>query len=110
MIPLELWHSDEMAKRRQNAVAKALKEKPEVVLDAPGFVTNFYRVGDKYTVQTFKDADEQCFIECNCLAGSPPIDEATGLPSREAVPCYHAASVLIFIAEQEKENALADQS
>jgi hypothetical protein len=100
LIPIELWQSNEMTKRRENAEAKARREKPKVVLDAPGFSTNFYRVADKYTVQTYEDPDGQTFIECGCLAGSPPIDENTGLPSREAVCCYHAASVLIFIAEQ----------
>jgi hypothetical protein len=107
MIPLELWNSDEMRKRRENAVAKALKEGLAVELDAAGDASNFYRVGHKYTVHTFKDADDQVFIECNCLAGSPPIDENTNLPSREAVPCYHAASVLIHLAkidQMEKED------
>jgi len=114
LIPLELWNSEEMRKRRENAVAKALKEKPSVEWSGGGSAVDLsdgaktalgmYRVKDEYTVQVFMDPDGQTFISCDCLAGNPPIDEATGLPSREAVPCYHAASVLIHIAEQEKEN------
>ena len=104
MIPMDLWNSEEMKKRRENAEAKARKERPSVVLDAPGFQANYYRVNDKYTVHTYEDADGQMFIECNCLAGSPPIDEKTNLPSREAVPCYHASALLIHIAEEEKES------
>lgn len=105
MIPLELWNSDEMRKRRENAVAKALREKPDVRLAAIGEREKFYSVKDGiYRVHVYADPDNQHFIECNCQAGSPPIDEQTNLPSREAVPCYHAASVLIHIAEQEKEN------
>lgn len=113
MIPLDLWHSDEMAKRHQNAVAKALKEKPAVEWAGGGGAVDLkegaktalhmYRVKDKYTVQVYMDPDGQTFVSCGCLAGSPPIDDATGLPSREAVPCFHAASVLIHIAEGEKE-------
>lgn len=104
MLPLDLWNSDEMRKRRENAVAKALKEKPSVRLAAIGEREKFYSVKDGvYLVRTYCDPDGQYFIECNCLAGSPPIDEATGLPSREAVPCYHAGAVLIHIAEEEKK-------
>lgn len=109
MIPLDLWNSDGMKKRRENAVAKALKEKPSVrqLVDRPldeGDHVQFYEVKNQYTVRVYRDLDNQFFLECGCLAGSPPIDEATNLPSREAVPCFHAASVLIHIAEQEKEN------
>lgn len=109
MIPLDLWNSDEMKKRRENAVAKALKEKPPVkqLVDRPledGDHVQFYEVKNMYTVRLYRDPDDQFFIECGCVAGSPPLDEATGLPSREAVPCYHAASVLLHIAEKEKEN------
>lgn len=113
LLPLDLWHSDEMRKRRHNAVAKALKEKPSVEWSGGGSAIDLsegaktalgmYRVKDKYTVQVYVDTDGQTFVSCGCLAGSPPIDEATGLPSREAVPCYHAASVLIFIAETTTE-------
>lgn len=87
-------------------VAKALKEKPSVALKATGPLRKYYAVGGRYTVEVYGDLDDQYYIECGCLASSPPIDEATGLPSREAVPCYHAASVLIHIAEQEKENGI----
>lgn len=104
MIPMELWNSEEMKKRRENAVAKALKEKPSVVLDAEGPAHRFYRVKDKYTVQVYSDPDGQCFIECECLAARPPLDEGTGLPVREPVPCFHAAGVLLHIAEEEKES------
>lgn len=104
MIPLDLWHSDEMRKRRENAVAKALKEKPDVRLSGIGEREKFYSVKDGiYLVRTYCDPDEQYFIECNCQAGSPPIDGQTNLPSREAVPCYHAAAVLVHIADEEKE-------
>lgn len=113
MIPMDLWNSEEMRKRRENAMAKALKEKPSVEWNGGGSAADLtdgsqtalglYRVNDKYTVEVYRDPDAQVFIRCGCLAGSPPLDEATGLPSREAVPCYHAASVLIHIAEEEKE-------
>ncbi len=109
MIPIELWQSEAMKTRRENAVAKALKEKPSVerVVDRPldeGDHVQFYSVKNGlYTVRVYRDPDSQFFIECNCQAGSPPIDDNTNLPSREAVCCYHAASVLIFIAEQETE-------
>lgn len=113
MIPMELWQSEEMRKRRENAYAKAVKEKPEVVWAGGGgaydvkettqTALHLYRVKDKYTVQVYMDPDGQTFIECDCLAGRPPVDDNTGLPSREAVPCFHAASVLLFIAEKEKE-------
>lgn len=109
MIPMELWNSEEMKKRRENAVAKALKEKPSVkrLVDRPledGDHVQFYEVKNMYTVRVYRDPDSQIFIECGCLAGSPPIDEATGLPSREAQCCYHAAATLLFIAEEEKES------
>lgn len=109
MIPLDLWNSDEMKKRRENAVAKALKEKPSVrlLIDRPleeGDHVKFYEVKNQYTVRVYRDPDDQFFIECGCLAGSPPIDGNTELPTREAVPCYHAQAVLIHIAEEEKES------
>ena len=104
MIPLDLWNSEEMRKRRENAVAKALKEDPKVDLDGVTGSRRFYRVKDQYTVEVYTDPDGQVFVSCACAAGSPPIDDNTGLPSREAVCCYHAASVLIFIAETEKED------
>ena len=105
MIPLDLWNSEEMKKRRENATAKALKEKPEVRLAATEEGSRYYSVKDgTYLVQTYCDPDGQYFVECNCQAGSPPLDEATGLPSREAQPCYHAAAVLIHIAEEEKSD------
>lgn len=110
MIPLDLWNSDEMALRRKNAVAKALKEKPSIHdIDVPASADLMpYRrlvVGEKgYIVCLYADADEQHFIECDCAAGSPPVDPETRLPSREALPCYHAAAVLLLIAEKEKED------
>jgi hypothetical protein len=105
VIPMELWMSDEMAKRRTNAVAKALREKPSVAPTTNGecLNVNYYRV-KQYDVGTMMDADGRMYIECSCAAGSPPIDPETRLPSREAAPCYHAAAVLIHIAEQEKAN------
>lgn len=115
MIPLDLWNSDEMKKRRENAMAKAIKERPTVAFSGGGSAVDLvgkdqtrfhmYRVNDKYTVQVYLDADQQTFIECDCLAGRPPVDENTGLPTREAVPCYHASAVLLHIAEGEKEDA-----
>lgn len=107
MIPLDLWNSDEMKKRRENAIAKALKEKPAVRQLADraleeGDHVQFYEVKNQYTVRVYRDLDDQCFIECGCLAGSPPRD-GTGLPTREPQPCFHCAATLIFIAEQEQE-------
>ena len=106
MIPLDLWNSEEMRKRRDNATAKALKEKPAVELCAKSLQSMdsnrvFYRVKDKYTVEIYTDADGQVFGGCQCLAASPPVDEDTGLPVRESQPCYHLAAVLLHIAEQE---------
>ena len=113
MIPLELWNSEEMKKRRENAVAKALKEKPKVFqIQVAGNATNegfrmyskAFEVKDAYTVEVYRDADDQYFVSCSCAAGRPPIDEATGLPSREAQPCYHVAATLIHIAQEEKDS------
>lgn len=104
MIPMELWLSDEMKKRRENATAKVLKEKPKIE-QADNIPQGFYWVNDKYWVQVYEDNDSQIFLHCECAAGSPPIDEATGLPSREPSICYHGQAVLLHIAEQEKENA-----
>jgi hypothetical protein len=105
LIPMELWMDESMAKRRANAVAKALREKPTVKQVEPVLLTtvkNLYYV-NQYHVTTEMDADDRMYIECSCAAGSPPLED-TGLPSREAAPCYHAAAVLIHIAEQEKTN------
>lgn len=105
MIPMELWLSEEMAKRRKNAVAKALREKPEVVTRgvsiAPDDVADELFQVNQYYVKSVMDADQRMYIECSCAAGTPPIDEATGLPSREPAPCYHASAVLLYIAERE---------
>ena len=98
MIPLELFNGAEMATRRKNAVAKAMKEKPVVAKLADGPNRQFFSV-NQYTVELMSDADGQRFIECGCAAGSPPIDPETNLPSREAQPCYHAAAVLNWEAE-----------
>lgn len=98
MIPLDLWHSPDMAQRRKNAVAKAAKEKPVVSKIADGPQREFYSV-NQYTIEIMTDADEQKFIECNCAAGTPPIDPETNLPSREPQPCYHAASVLMELSK-----------
>lgn len=102
MIPMELWMSDEMKQRRWNAATKALKEKPKVEQEPDSYRENDrYRVKDQYDVHIQRDADGRYYIECSCAAGSPPVDEATGLPSREPAICYHASAVLIHIAEQE---------
>jgi hypothetical protein len=108
MIPVEPFASPIVGSREYNAVKKAVSEKPPVRLLTDreldeGDAVQFYEVKSQYTVRVYRDLDQQHFIECGCLAGSPPIDPATGLPTREASPCYHAASVLLFIAEQEKE-------
>lgn len=90
--------------REFNAVKKALKERPP--LTPMGFVEGLgqcYEVKE-YLVTLYTDPDGQVFGECNCLAGTPPIDPETGLPSREAGPCYHLGAVLLFIAEEEKES------
>lgn len=102
MIPLELFNGDEMATRRKNAVAKAVKEKPVVAKTAEGPNSQFYSV-NQYVVQIVTDKDEQRFIECGCAAGSPPIDPETNLPSREPQPCYHASAVLIWEAENGRD-------
>lgn len=86
MIPMDLWNSEEMKKRRENAYAKARKEKPSVKLRAEGPQAKSYRVKDKYTVEIYGDADSQIFTSCECLADRPPLD-ATGIPSRESQPC-----------------------
>lgn len=98
MIPLELFNGDDMAARRKNAFAKAEREKPVVAETANGPNRRFFSV-NQYTVEIMSDADKQRFIECNCAAGLPPIDPATNLPAREPQPCYHAAAVLIWEAE-----------
>lgn len=98
MIPLELFNGPEMETRRKNAFAKAKKEKPVVAKTADGPNRQFFSV-NQYTVEIMSDADGQRFIECNCAAGSPPINEETNLPARDPQPCYHAAAVLIWEAE-----------
>lgn len=105
MIPLELFNGEEMATRRKNAVAKAVKEKPVVAKLADGPNRQFFSV-NQYTVEIMADADKQRFIECGCAAGSPPMDPETNLPAREAQPCYHAAAVLIWEAENERSSKL----
>lgn len=102
MIPLELFNGPEMETRRKNAFAKAEKEKPVVAKVADGPNKAFFNV-NQYVVEIMSDADGQRFIECNCAAGSPPIDPETNLPAREAQPCYHAAGVLIWEAEREAQ-------
>lgn len=104
MIPLDLWQSPDMAPRRKNAVAKAIKERPVVSKLADGPNSQFYSV-NQYTIEILTDADDQRFIECNCAAGSPPIDPETKLPSREPQPCYHASAVLMEISscQQQKQ-------
>ena len=109
MIPMELWLSEEMALRRAKAVAKALDLKPkvekfqaEVAFGDTEARSDMYKVND-YIVETLKDSDDRLYIECSCLAGTPPIDEATGLPKYEPTICYHASAVLLAIAEKEKE-------
>ena len=102
MLPLELYLSDEMEPRRKKAIAKALDLNPPVVKLADGPMTQFYSV-NQYTVQILQGPDD-VFGECTCLASSPPLDEATGLPKYEPTICYHLSSVLLHIAEQEKNN------
>ena len=99
MIPLELFNGPEMETRRKNAFAKAEKEKPVVTRLADGPRTEFYSV-NQYVVQILTDLDQQRFIECNCAAGSPPIDPETELPAREAQPCYHSAATLLHIERE----------
>lgn len=101
MIPLELFNGPEMETRRKNAIAKAEKEKPVVKKVADGPLIDFYSV-NQYTVEILTDADGQRFIECNCPAGSPPIDPETELPAREAMPCYHSAAALLHIEKEAK--------
>lgn len=96
MIPLELFNGPEMAARRKNAFAKAEKEQPVVTKLADGPYREFYSV-NQYTIEILTDADQQRFVECNCAAGSPPVDPETNLPSREAQPCYHAAATLLHL-------------
>lgn len=93
MIPLEQFNGEDMAARRRNAVAKAVKEKPVVAKLADGPNRQFFSV-NQYTVEIMTDADGQRFIECNCAAGSPPMNEETNLPARDPQPCYHAAATL----------------
>lgn len=104
MIPVQPFIKPEPKSREFNAIAKALKAQPSVkhydVID--GFDT--YLVKDTYTVKIFMDAGGQAFIECDCPAGTAEVDDATGLPTREGRPCYHAAQVLLTIAENDKES------
>jgi hypothetical protein len=95
MIPLELFNGPEMETRRRNAFAKAQKDKPIVSKLADGPNREFYSV-NQYTVEILTDADGQEFAGCSCPASSPPIDEATGLPKYESMPCYHLAATLAF--------------
>lgn len=101
MIPIELWLSEPMAKRRQNAVAKALKEQPSVEMIADGEDRQFYKVKGQYEVQVYQDADSQLFVSCSCVAGSPPIDPDTNLPKFESVPCFHIAATLHAITQKD---------
>ena len=105
MIPIEPFNNPAPRSREYNAVKKATVEKPPVRLLADraleeGDHVRFYEVDNRYTVRVYRDLDGQHFIECGCLAGNPPIDPKTKLPTREAVPCYHVGAVLIFEAEQ----------
>lgn len=104
MIPVEKFASPPVGSREYNAVKKATKEKPVVSLRASGPVSRFYSA-NQYTVEVMADKDQQQFVECSCPAGTPPIDESTQLPTREASACYHAAAVLLFIAEEENRVA-----
>ena len=98
MIPLDLFNSDEMTTRRENAVAKAIKQQPVVAKKATGPNSEFFSV-NQYQVEILTDADGQRFVECSCLAGRPPIDPETELPAREAQICYHSCAVLIWEEE-----------
>lgn len=101
MIPVEPFNNPVFGSREYNAVKKAVKEKPKVSESESVKSFRFFNV-KQYRVCVYEDADSQFFVECNCMAGTPPIDEHTQLPSREAQPCYHAAAVLIHLAESEK--------
>lgn len=104
MIPVEPFVNPAVGTREYNAVKKATKEKPAVHWQADCDGHRYYRVG-QYALEVFTDADGQNFVDCSCLAGTPPEDPETKLPSREAGPCYHAAAVLLFIAEKENQVA-----
>lgn len=101
MIPVEPFVAPAVGTREYNAVKKATKEKPVVNWQGESDGHTYYRVG-QYALEVFTDADGQNFIDCSCLAGTPPEDPETKLPMRAAGPCYHAAATLLFIAEQEK--------
>ncbi len=104
MIPVEPFIAPAVGSREYNAVKKANKEKPTVHRQGARDGHEYYRVGP-YALEVFADADDQHFIDCSCLAGTPPTDPETELPTREASPCYHAAAVLIHIAEKHSEGA-----
>lgn len=99
MIPLELFNGPEMETRRKNAFAKAEKDKPVVGKLADGPNSQFFSV-NQYTIEIMSDADGQRFIECNCAAGSPPIDPETELPAREPQICYHCCAVLLLLEKE----------
>lgn len=101
MIPVEPFVAPAVGTREYNAVKKATKEKPVVTLKEVGFARQVYSV-NQYSVEEIIDGDDQRFLECSCAAGTPPIDSETLLPTREASPCYHAAAVLLFIAEEQR--------
>lgn len=98
MIPVISFQDPLPKSREANALAKARREQPKVVLDADGPGRQFYRVNDKYTVEIDGTGASE-YIGCNCLAASPPPEQ-----QREESPCYHEAGVLLFIAEKEKED------
>lgn len=113
MIAVEPFVKPAAGTREYRAVEKALKTKPKVepLLVGIGNPNGVYQVKDQYNVRIWEDPDGQVFGECACPAGSPPADppradtgEETEVPQRQPVPCYHLASVLLFIAERENQD------
>lgn len=111
MLLVSLFQSPEPKSRAHNAIARAIDVKPAVtlLLTDPIDRESYYIVKrqdkiSKHIVRTFEDRDGTLFVECDCPAARPAVDSVTRLPTFEPVPCLHAASVLISIAENEKEN------
>lgn len=125
-IPLDIFDSeqvpvrqhgpsfgDEMRKRARNAIAKALKEKPNVrkllwITKPRPLKTYYYSVvgrkanATEYLVTLRNDRDGQWFIECTCPAANPFADENTGVISWQPKPCYHAAAMLVYFTSTVK--------
>jgi hypothetical protein len=105
-ISISRFIDPEFDSQEYRALKKALEDIPNVKMIGTVDNIRYYQVtsskklGQKYPVRIWQDADGESWVECFCVAAYPPEHPHTKLIAWFEKCCYHQAAAIIYDSQE----------